>query len=62
MNVEELIAKAKGLISEKNIAEAKKFIEDHKEELGEHYDKLVKSLGGDADGIIDKVKGFFGKD
>ena len=37
MNVEELVQKAKDLIGEGNVEHAQQFIEEHKDELGEHY-------------------------
>ncbi|MBE9389961.1 hypothetical protein [Vagococcus salmoninarum] len=60
MNVEELVAKAKELISNNNIEEAKKFIEDHKDELGDKLHDITALFGDNADGLLDKVKGFFG--
>ena len=59
MNVEELVAKAKELINDEKIAEAKAFITEHKDELGEHLDDITKLLGENAGSVIDKVKGFF---
>ena len=53
--------KAKDLISEQNLTEAKKFIEEHKNELGEYYDKLIQMVSSNADGVIDKVKDLFSK-
>ena len=39
MNKDELIKKAKELLNEGNIEKAKVFIEEHKVELGDYYDK-----------------------
>lgn len=61
MNIDEIVKKAKDLISEQNLTEAKKFIEEHKNELGEHYDKLIQMVSSNADGVIDNVKDLFSK-
>lgn len=61
MNIDEIVKKAKDLISEQNLTEAKKFIEEHKNELGEYYDKLIQMVSSNADGVIDKVKDLFSK-
>ena len=61
MNIDEIAKKAKDLISEQNLTEAKKFIEAHKSELGEYYDKLIQMVSSNADGVIDKVKDLFSK-
>lgn len=63
MNQNELLDKAKELIAKGNLDEAKKFIEDNKEHLGEYVDKakgLLEKAGG-VDKVLDKVKGLFGK-
>ncbi|MBL1226976.1 hypothetical protein [Enterococcus sp. BWR-S5] len=62
MNKDELIKQAKELISKGNIEKAKSFLEEHKDEIGEQYDKLKKSLPDfKMDDIADQVKGFFKK-
>ncbi|WEG73463.1 hypothetical protein [Vagococcus intermedius] len=60
MNVEELVAKAKELIGDNKIEEAKSFIEEHKDDLGEKAHALTALLGDNADDILGKVKGLFG--
>lgn len=63
MNQNELLEKAKDLIKKGNLDEAKKFIEDNKENLGEYVEKakgLLDKAGG-VDKVLDKVKGLFGK-
>ncbi|WP_379946022.1 hypothetical protein [Enterococcus devriesei] len=60
MNKDELVKKIKELLNEGNIEKAKEFIEDHKDELGDYYDKakvLLKS--GKFDGLRDQFKKFF---
>lgn len=60
MNVDELVARVKELINSDKFDEAKQFIEDHKDELGDKVQDLSGLFGDNADGLIDKVKGFFG--
>ncbi|MFV0560809.1 MAG: hypothetical protein ACK5NA_08845 [Enterococcus sp.] len=60
MNKDELLEKAKELISSGNVDEAKQFVEDHRDELGDYASQaqdLLKNL--DTDGLMDKVKGLF---
>lgn len=60
MNKDELVKKIKELLNDGNIEKAKEFIEDHKDELGDYYDKakvLLKS--GKFDGLMDQFKKFF---
>ncbi|MGM0174693.1 hypothetical protein [Enterococcus sp. DIV0800] len=60
MNKDELVKKIKELLNEGNIEKTKEFIEDHKDELGDYYDKakvLLKS--GKFDGLMDQFKKFF---
>ncbi|WP_339101857.1 hypothetical protein [Candidatus Enterococcus clewellii] len=62
MNKDELIKQAKELISKGNVEKAKSFLDEHKDEIGEHYDKLKKSLPDlNMDDIANQVKGFFKK-
>ena len=56
MNTDELIKKAKDLMNEGNIEKAKEFIEDHKDELGDYYDKAKVLLKSEKfDGSIQKI-------
>ncbi|MGG5371205.1 hypothetical protein [Enterococcus sp. AZ196] len=60
MTKEDLIKKAKELLNEGNIDKAKEFIEDHKEDLGDYYDKAKGLLKSEKiDGLIDHLKKFF---
>ncbi|MBZ1540165.1 hypothetical protein J6K67_02220 [Leuconostoc mesenteroides] len=61
MNKDEIVEKVKSLMSEGNIDKAKDFIEEHKEDLGENFDKLKDMIGDNAEGIIGKIKGLFDK-
>lgn len=60
MNQDELIKKAKELLNEGNIEKAKVFIEDHKEDLGEYYEKAKVLLKSEKfDDLKDQLKKFF---
>ena len=62
MNTEELLAQAKKLIAKGDLSAAKKFVEDNKDNLGEHFDKAKKLLEAtDLGGLAAKVKDIFGK-
>ncbi|TOZ02077.1 hypothetical protein [Leuconostoc pseudomesenteroides] len=61
MNKDEIVEKVKSLMSEGNLDKAKDFIEEHKEDLGENFDKLKGMIGDNAEGVIGKIKGLFGK-
>lgn len=63
MKPQELFDQVKEMIAKKDFSSAKDFIEDHKEDLGEYFDK-AKDLVENSDAVsevIDKVKGIFGK-
>lgn len=59
--MDKLVEKAKAMIDEGKLDEAKKFIEEHKDEIGQKVPELMKMIGGNADDMMDKVKGLFGK-
>ncbi|MGF2941374.1 hypothetical protein [Enterococcus xiangfangensis] len=60
MEREELIKKVKELLNEGNLEKAKTFIEDHKEELGDYYDKAKNLLRLDKmDDLLGQFKKFF---
>lgn len=61
MNKDDIMEKIKDMIGEGNIEKAKDFIEDHKEDLGEYYEKAKELVKSNAEGVIDKVKDIFGK-
>ncbi|HDM0541000.1 TPA: hypothetical protein PY111_003123, partial [Staphylococcus aureus] len=43
-----------------NVEHAQQFIEEHKDELGEHYHKITAMLADTTtDGLFDKIKGLF---
>lgn len=60
MNKDELIKKAKELMNEGNFDKAEEFVEMHKDDLGEYYEKAKALLASDKiDGLMDKFKKFF---
>ncbi|MDT2596689.1 hypothetical protein P7D52_07400 [Enterococcus dongliensis] len=60
MNREELIKKAKELLNDGQLEKAKIFIEEHKDELGDYYDKAKTFLNADKiDELKDQFKKFF---
>lgn len=62
MKPEEVLAKLKELIGEGNVEKAQTFMEDHKDDLGSYYEQAKQFLNehsGDAEGILDKIKGLF---
>lgn len=61
MNANEIIEKAKDLIGEGNIEKAQEFINEHKDELGEQFEKIQALIGSNGEGMLDKVKKLFGK-
>ncbi|MGT2906393.1 hypothetical protein [Streptococcus dentiloxodontae] len=63
MNPQELFNQVKELVEKKDFATAQKFVEDNKDNLGEYLEQaktLVAGAGG-VNGILDTVKGLFGK-
>lgn len=61
MKPEELVAKAKEMLNDGKLEDAKAFIEEHKEDIGDKIHDLTGLLGENAEGMLDKVKGLFGK-
>lgn len=60
MERDELIRKAKELLNEGNTEKAKAFIEAHKDELGEYYDKVKVLLKSEnINSVMDRFKKFF---
>ncbi len=63
MNPQELFEQVKELIANKDIQGAKTFIEDNQDSFGDYFEQ-AKDLVNGADGvngILDSVKGLFGK-
>lgn len=60
MTKEELIKKAKELLNEGNIEKAKTFIDEHKDELGDYYEKAKNLVTSEKiDGLKERLKKFF---
>ncbi|MGT2911305.1 hypothetical protein ACVR1I_06275 [Streptococcus cameli] len=63
MNPPDLLNQVKELIEKKDFSAAQDFINENKDNLGEYFEQakgLVEGAGG-LDGVLDKVKGLFGK-
>lgn len=63
MNPQELFDQVKDFIANKDFAGAKDFIEEHKGDLGNYFEQAKSLIEGSegVGGIMDKVKGLFGK-
>lgn len=61
MNPLDLLQEVKDLIANKDIEGAKRFIETHKDELGDYLEQAKTILAGSegVNGLLNKVKGFF---
>ncbi|TWS94241.1 MULTISPECIES: hypothetical protein [unclassified Streptococcus] len=63
MNPQELLEQIKEMIAKKDFSAAQDFINENKDNLGEYFEqaKALVSGGEGVNGILDKVKGLFGK-
>ena len=63
MQAQELFEQVKELNANKDLAGAKDFITEHKDELGSYFDQAKGLLDGSEgiSGVLDQVKGLFGK-
>lgn len=63
MNPQELFETVKEMIAKKDFSAAKDFIDENKDDLGKYFDQAKALLDGGQglDGVLDKVKGLFGK-
>ena len=61
MNPVDLFNEVKNLIEKKDLDGAKKFVEEHKDELGDYLKQAQDLVAGakGLDGVLDKVKGLF---
>ena len=61
MNPVDLFNEVKNLIEKKDLDGAKKFVEEHKDELGDYLKQAQDLVAGakGLDGALDKVKGLF---
>jgi hypothetical protein len=63
MDTNEIFEKIKDMVTNGNLDEAKTLIEEHQDDLGpmlEQAKELLSNADG-AEGLLDKVKGIFGK-
>ncbi|MGT2926616.1 hypothetical protein [Streptococcus cuniculipharyngis] len=63
MNPQELFEQVKDMIAKKDFSAAQDFINENKDNLGEYFEqaKSLVSGGEGVSGLVDKVKGLFGK-
>ena len=63
MKPEELLKQVKEFINNQDFSAAKNFIEEHKNDFGEHFNKAKSMIENNEDinNTIDKVKDFFNK-
>lgn len=61
MNPLDLFNQVKELIEKKDLAAAKNFVEENKDQLGEYLSQAQSLISGSEglDGLVDKVKGLF---
>ena len=61
MNPLDLFNQVKELIEKKDLAAAKAFVEENKDQLGEYLNQAQALVSGSEglDGLVDKVKGLF---
>lgn len=63
MNPTKLLDEIKKLVANKDLDGAKKFIEEHKDDLGDYLEQAQALLKGNeaVNDALNKVKGLFGK-
>ena len=61
MNPLDLFNQVKELIEKKDVAAAKNFVEENKDQLGEYLNQAQALVSGSEglDGLVNKVKGLF---
>ena len=61
MNPLDLFNQVKELIEKKDLAAAKNFVEENKDQLGEYLSQAQSLISGSEglDGLVDKLKGLF---
>lgn len=59
MNINEIMDTVKGLVGEGKLEEAQTFIKDHKDDLGDYYDKAKDLIDGNSSSLLDKAKDLF---
>ena len=63
MNPQDLLNQVKEMIEKKDFSAATDFINEHKDSLGEYFEQAKGLISGaeGVNGVLDKVKGLFGK-
>ncbi|MEY8462542.1 hypothetical protein [Streptococcus merionis] len=63
MDAKELFEQLKDIITKGDFEQAKKLLEENKDNLGEYFEQAKQLLANSEglDGVLDKVKGIFGK-
>lgn len=61
MTVEDIIEKVKEFVGAGNFEKAFRFVDEHKDELGEQYEKVKGMISPEVDAasVVDKVKNLF---
>lgn len=59
MNINEIMDTVKGSVGEGKLEEAQTFIKDHKDDLGDYYDKAKDLIDGNSSSLLDKAKDLF---
>lgn len=63
MNPQELFEQVKEMIAKKDFSAAQDFINENKDNLGDYFEQAKGLISGSegVSGLVDKVKGLFGK-
>lgn len=63
MNPQELFEQVKDMIAKKDFSAAQDFINENKDNLGDYFEQAKGLISGSegVSGLVDKVKGLFGK-
>lgn len=63
MNPQELFEQVKDMIAKKDFSAAQDFINENKDNLGDYFEQAKGLISGSegVSGVLDKVKGLFGK-
>lgn len=59
MTIKEIMDTVKGLVGEGKLEEARSYVEDHKDVLGDSYGKAMDLINGDPSDILDNLKNLF---
>ncbi|MGF7436244.1 hypothetical protein [Lentilactobacillus senioris] len=59
MTIKEIMDSAKDLVGQGKLEEARTYVEDHKDELGDSYEKAMDLINGEPADILNKIKDLF---